>query len=168
MNNILFCISNLKNTRPWFARHQMLLFVSIQMLLFVLIQNAVICPNSNAAICPNSNAVQRAAWTTQATASQFGYDDCIETRSWEDIARTMKASSLITVGSLSGQYWPEYESWACFQEHKCLSLVTHSPGDAMCYVYDEVKKKWLPWGLDSEVLQCSADNSGLASLWFRF
>jgi hypothetical protein len=109
----------------------------------------------------DKNLMQGAVWTSEETAFQFAYDECIETSYWEDIARDMQTSSLITIGSLSGQYWPEYEAWACWQEHKCLSRIPHTLGDAMCYVYNEIEKKWYPWGLHSKVLQCSADNPTL-------
>jgi hypothetical protein len=98
--------------------------------------------------------LQEAPWLAEATALRFKYDECIETRTWEDIAQEMQKSDFVTTGILASQFWKRYEAWVCWQQHECLSRVPHSPRDSMCYVHDEQSRKWLAWGLKSEVFLC--------------
>jgi hypothetical protein len=101
--------------------------------------------------------LQGAEWLANITALRFGYPECLETRSWQDVARELLDGALVTTGSLDRIYGQQYEAWACWQQHPCLSRISHSPHDAMCYVYDEIRYKWLPWGLQSELRQCNSE-----------
>ncbi|EKX38135.1 hypothetical protein GUITHDRAFT_115688 [Guillardia theta CCMP2712] len=42
----------------------------------------------------------------------------------------------------------KYEVWVCDYDNRCVQ----QEGDALCFVFDEVKEIFLPWGLDSELL----------------
>jgi len=99
--------------------------------------------------------LEQALWLADATLARFATPECVETRTWEQIAREMQQNSVCTTGNLGPKYLPDFESWACWQQHKCLTKIEHVSGDAMCYVYDEKAKKWLAWGLKSEVFECS-------------
>jgi hypothetical protein len=59
--------------------------------------------------------------------------------------------SLFSTGSLGQAYMPAFRVWACWKQHSCLFKVPHSEGDAMCYVYHELEKVWLPWDLRSHI-----------------
>jgi hypothetical protein len=91
--------------------------------------------------------------------SQFAFENCVERRSWEDIAAFYKnVPNLMTTGHLGSFADGSYRMWACFQQHPCLSEATVralSPQDSMCYIYNENEKKWYPWGLQSEVSLCN-------------
>jgi hypothetical protein len=100
--------------------------------------------------------VLQALWLLDATVTRFAFPECIETRKWEQIAEEMQTNSFFSTGHLSPQHLPYFEDWACWQEHSCLTRIQHASGDAMCYVYDEKDRKWLAWGLKSEVLHCDA------------
>jgi hypothetical protein len=84
--------------------------------------------------------------------------ECVETRTWEQIAIEMQQDTKFSTGTLVSEFLSpeEFEMWGCWKDHGCLTQVQHAAGDAMCYVYDEKNKKWIAWGLQSEVLTCEA------------
>ena len=91
------------------------------------------------------------------TRSRFTFSECKETRTWKDISYTMRNNANFKSGSLGQKRSEDFRVWACFADHDCLSKVSHSEDDSMCYVYHEREKKWYPWGLHSEVVSsCTA------------
>jgi hypothetical protein len=66
----------------------------------------------------------------------------------------MNARHKFETGSLSFTT-PEFGVSACFFDHACLGVLSASATDAMCYQFNEEKQTWHPWGLKSEVQQCT-------------
>jgi hypothetical protein len=97
-------------------------------------------------------------WLTPANIARFKYQECVENRTWEEItAQGMDGGdSSFSTGGLSEVVLPDFEVWACWEGHRCLSKVPHVQGDAMCYVYDEVNSRWIPWSVRSDMQQCVA------------
>jgi hypothetical protein len=96
---------------------------------------------------------QAAAWLSSDVSQRFSSTECLETRTWEQLAQVMRdKTDLFTTGSLGDSETANFHVWACFKDHPCLSVVTHNDGDAMCYVFHETEEKWYPWGLSREVL----------------
>ena len=98
----------------------------------------------------------QALWLADATATQYAVTECVETRTWEDIAKEKLKDPQFTTGGLGAEHWPNYRAWACWQHHSCLTPEHRESGDAMCYVYDERGRRWLAWGPQSQVMQCAA------------
>ncbi len=94
-------------------------------------------------------------WLADATITRFAMSECVETRKWEQIVEEMHNNDKFSTGILKSDH-PDFEVWACWKQHSCLTKVHHVDGDAMCYVYDEKATKWHAWGLSSEVFQCVA------------
>jgi hypothetical protein len=101
---------------------------------------------------------QTPRWLSSDVTQRFSPPECLETRTWEELARVMRdKQDMFTSGSLGAEKTENFLVWACFKEHTCLSVISHPDGDAMCYVYHESQKKWYPMGLSSEVFdECSA------------
>ena len=94
----------------------------------------------------------RMQWLSPSNAARFAYAECSETVTWEAIAGyTASRRSLFTTGGLDTDDSSVFQVWACWQQHSCLSRIPHSEGDAMCYVYNEHDKTWLPWDLKSSI-----------------
>ncbi len=102
--------------------------------------------------------VQTAPWLSREVTSRFSAPECVETRTWEELAEVMRdKQDVFTSGSLGDRNSANFHVWACFKEHSCLSVISHSDGDAMCYAFHEAEEKWYPMGLSSEVFgACSA------------
>ncbi len=98
----------------------------------------------------------QATWLAEATAARFAAPECVETRTWEDIAAEGLVAPAFMTGGLGSEFWPDFWAWACWQQHLCMTAEQRKNGESMCYVYDENGSRWLPWGLYSEVFQCSA------------
>jgi hypothetical protein len=102
--------------------------------------------------------VQTARWLSSDVTQRFSSVECVEKRTWEELAHEMKGKQdIFTTGSLGTQKTENFHVWACFNIHSCLSVVSHSDGDAMCYAFHETQEQWYPMGLLSEVFsECSA------------
>jgi len=98
----------------------------------------------------------QAPWLDDAIINRYALPECVEVRTWEQIARELQSDTSFTTGTLKPEYLPDFEVWGCWKHHSCLSKFQHaSADDAMCYVFDETKSKWLAWGLQSEVFKCA-------------
>jgi hypothetical protein len=101
-------------------------------------------------------------WLSPDVAKKFLYDECKETRTWEQVASEGKASAStqnFKAGGLhlESQLWGV---WACWKDHPCLQkLVNAVDGDYMCYVYNELEQAWYPWGIKREVEQHTCPES---------
>jgi hypothetical protein len=97
-------------------------------------------------------------WTGSNVEQQFHFDECKETRSWEDIAK--EGPGKFTSGgisNLSPDLKATWQVWGCWQGHPCLSKLSGvKDGEHMCYVYNEEQKAWYPWGTKSDIDQQSA------------
>ncbi len=95
-------------------------------------------------------------WLSAATSARFRFPECVETRTWEDIAESAPdGASIFSSGGLNYDH-PDFGVWGCWKVHSCLSKVPHEDGDAMCYVYHETEKKWFPWTLKSQTQHCKS------------
>jgi hypothetical protein len=90
------------------------------------------------------------------TLARFQYNECVETRRWEDIAQ-QDPGDHFTTGGIDGLPYDmltEWSTWACWQDHQCLSRLQEAAhGDFMCYVYSDVEDKWYPWAVKKEIDQ---------------
>jgi hypothetical protein len=95
---------------------------------------------------------------------RFDYPECIESRSWQQIADNYRATPwLFKTGGLGSSATPDVKVWACFQNHPCMpKLVDPSSEtyytDAVCYKFHEGHKAWVPWGLHSEIQHFRCNN----------
>jgi hypothetical protein len=95
---------------------------------------------------------QTAPWLSSSVSRRFSSPECVETRTWEELAEVMRdKEDMFTTGSLGNDKTVNFHVWACFKDHSCLSVVSHGEGDAMCYVFHEEEETWYPWGLSGEV-----------------
>ena len=95
----------------------------------------------------------QAKWLSPSTTARFAHSECTESRTWAQISQTMRTKShAFRSGSLGARRVEDFQVWACFSDHSCLTKVPHGPTDAMCYVYRESESKWYPWALSSEVV----------------
>jgi hypothetical protein len=98
-----------------------------------------------------THSLMQMQWMSASNAARFAYVECREATTWEAIMDyTPARRSLFTTGGLS-VVSSVFQVWACWQQHSCLSRIPHSEGDAMCYVYNEHDKTWLPWDLKSSI-----------------
>jgi hypothetical protein len=88
--------------------------------------------------------------------SRFAYPECVENRTWPQLSKELKAKpGKLSTGGLGSLATEEFDVWACFPEHPCLSRVQNVViGDAMCYTFSEKDEKWYPWCLESEIQRC--------------
>ncbi len=99
-------------------------------------------------------------WLSMSTFEQFRFPECVENRTWEELAGTL-TSKTMSHGGLGKLEYKRFEDWACFRNHLCLSVVAHAEGDMMCYVYDSdmrtesTRSRWYAWALRSELQHCS-------------
>ncbi len=118
-----------------------------------------VSPSLRVCVCISSDSdwclfvLQQASWLSPATALRFSHPECVENRTWKDIAaNTRNEKSMFTSGSLRKVYTPDhFHVWGCWKQHECLQRVPHVDGDSMCYVYHEKEHTWLPWKLRSEM-----------------
>jgi hypothetical protein len=98
------------------------------------------------------------SWLAKATADRFRFSQCAEDRTWPQLASTYSSDTMKSggLGTLSSD---AFEEWACFAHHPCLSVVSHTRGDMMCYVFNEAEGSWYPWCLRSELVSCSTANA---------
>ena len=98
-------------------------------------------------------------WLSTETLRIFDFPECVETRTWEQISESMRdKTDDFRSGTLRALTTLDFEAWACFKDHNCLTRVAHQSGDYMCYVFHEKQHTWYPWGLSSEVInahQCA-------------
>ncbi len=90
---------------------------------------------------------------------RFAFPECVENRSWGMIAATYKdAPYMFSSGGLGALMDDDFEVYACFQGHPCLSLLRKMQPvaytEAMCYLYSEKRNTFFPWGLKSEINFC--------------
>lgn len=98
-------------------------------------------------------------FTTPIPPSNFDfiYDECVENRSWEILAEIYKNNQeMMSSGYLGSLATEDFDVWACFKNHPCIRKVNPSSftEDSMCYKYNEKKKKWHPWDLQSLIKFC--------------
>lgn len=91
---------------------------------------------------------------------RFTNPACRETRTWADILADHKrgaAGGTFKSGGLGGFRIPgKFETWVCFQGHRCLAEVPGAASDDhMCYAYDQSLAKFHAWGLNSELNLCT-------------
>ena len=91
---------------------------------------------------------------------RFTNPACRETRTWADILADHKrgaAGGTFKSGGLGGLRTPgKFETWVCFQGHRCLAEVPGAASDDhMCYAYDQSLAKFHAWGLNSELNLCT-------------
>jgi hypothetical protein len=102
------------------------------------------------------------SWLEKATVNRFNFPQCVENRTWSQLASTYSLDTFIS-GGLGALSSGTFKVWACFAFHPCLSLVPHAQGDMMCYVFDEEKAHWYPWCLNSERAVCSASRQAMCN-----
>jgi hypothetical protein len=91
---------------------------------------------------------------TSLHMARFQFNECIETRSWEDIARQGPGDFFETggVAGLPHDMLAEWSTWACWRDHPCLSRLQGAVnGKFMCYVYNDLEDKWYPWAVKREI-----------------
>ena len=76
------------------------------------------------------------------------YVTCTAGVTWRDI---LKERSFYEIHSRTGglgylMQAEKYENWWCVDTHICAP-----PGDHFCFVWDEVHRQFVPWGLNSEL-----------------
>eukprot|EP00960_Hanusia_phi_P033196 750335-Hanusia_phi.AAC.3 len=78
---------------------------------------------------------------------------CSETRSWEELmCWNEEEAGRMSTGGLGGQLVEnQVEVWACFKNEACLKALSAAMEDWICYVYEEIEKEWIVWGLNSEL-----------------
>jgi hypothetical protein len=76
------------------------------------------------------------------------YMTCTCPLTWRDLHRNHTFFEAISRTGGLGKLMVEdkYENWWCTAEHMCAP-----PGDFMCYVWGEVERRFIPWGLNSEL-----------------
>jgi hypothetical protein len=82
--------------------------------------------------------------------ARFQHNECVETRTWEDLAWQGPVDSFVTgcIDGLPYDMLVEWSTWACWQDHPCLAKVQEAVmGDFMCYVYNDLEDMWYPWSL---------------------
>jgi hypothetical protein len=105
-------------------------------------------------------------WLSPDVTKNFLYDECKETRTWEQVASEGKAAASTQNFKTGGldivshglkQVWGV---WACWKDHPCLQKLMNSvDGDYMCFVYNELEEAWYPWGIKREVQQRTCPES---------
>ncbi len=95
------------------------------------------------------------SWLDKATIDRFRFPQCVENRTWEQLASTYSPGS-IKYGGLGQLSSNTFGVWACLPYHPCLSLVPHAEDDMMCYVFHEKDRTWYPWSLNSERISCTS------------
>jgi hypothetical protein len=109
---------------------------------------------SDAANWPGKAPPKTMSELLYAGATRFAFHECMETRTWEQLAAAYKSAPhmLSSGGQPSFSGGEDLKVWMCVQDHPCLALVTSgSSSDAMCYLYDERLNKWYR----SEMMSCS-------------
>ncbi len=93
------------------------------------------------------------SWLDKATLDRFRFLQCVENRTWQQLASSYSPGNMISggLGLLSSE---AFAVWACFSYHPCLSFLPHEQGDMMCYVFNEENEHWHPWYLRSELPIC--------------
>ncbi len=89
-------------------------------------------------------------------STRFLYSECMETRSWEHIVQQGPGDFFKTggLGGLPYDMLAEWSTWACWQDHPCLSRLPEAVnGDFMCYVYNDLENKWYPWAVKNDIDQ---------------
>jgi hypothetical protein len=88
-----------------------------------------------------------------------GYERCYERRFWWDLTDHFRNRSALT-GGLGCLMTHVFEVFVCFRDHPCLHDLanrqhlgyTLQDNDYMCYVFNEVNEKWIPWGPNSKLI----------------
>jgi len=77
------------------------------------------------------------------------YLRCRIQHDWREIvASELATNHTITMGGLGKlMVRGRYEVWVCSHEDSCAR-----PRNAFCYVFDEEEKKFIPWGLEDELM----------------
>ncbi len=96
------------------------------------------------------------SWLDKATADRFRFPQCIENRTWLQLAAAYSSDTIIS-GGLGPRSSEAFGVWACFAHHPCLSVVSRGPNDMMCYAFNEENEHWYPWCLKSEHIYCTAE-----------
>jgi hypothetical protein len=99
----------------------------------------------------NNTHNKQVPWLSADTLALFSHTECREMRTWEQLANDVAGRHLFSTGSLGGGYGPAFHMWACWKQHPCLWRVAHTEGDSMCFVYHEIDKAWIAWGLRSSL-----------------
>jgi hypothetical protein len=113
-------------------------------------------------LCSASGDASPPNWLDPAVIERFNHAECQESRTWETIAEQYASTPwLFSSGGLGTAVTREFRVWACWQGHSCLSRIAGASqaSDAMCYVYHETQKTWLPWCLGHELSICSSLHS---------
>ncbi len=76
------------------------------------------------------------------------YMTCTCPLTWRDLHKdfTLFESTSRTGGLGKLMVEDKYENWWCTTDHMCAP-----PGDYMCFVWGEVERRFIPWGLNSEL-----------------
>jgi hypothetical protein len=94
-------------------------------------------------------------WLDKAKSSRFSFPQCVENRTWQQLASFFTSDAMLISGGLGQLATGDFHVWACFgAPHPCLSVVSHAPGDSMCYAFNDKEQLWYPWCLNSERLLC--------------
>jgi hypothetical protein len=98
-------------------------------------------------------------WLDPATVSRFDHPECVEVRTWQQIAQSILSESMpkndFATGGLGGLQTPEFGVWACFLAHPCVQHMGGQSTDSMCYAFSEDQQSWYPWGFKSDLKMCS-------------
>eukprot|EP00960_Hanusia_phi_P061301 764802-Hanusia_phi.AAC.2 len=93
------------------------------------------------------------AWQPWPAKELEGISACNETRSWEELinGREEETGRMKTGGLGVRMAEAEVEVWACFKNDACLLALSAGGQDWICYVYREMRREWVVWGLNSEL-----------------
>jgi len=84
---------------------------------------------------------------------------CQEARTHRQLDRAFDAKKGPNRGAVSGGLGihmtddDRFQSWTCLKNHQCLSApgVGGANDDSMCFAYNELEKKFIPWGKLSDL-----------------
>jgi hypothetical protein len=136
--------------------------------MYTRILHVCTCVSSSSLNCTSTESVS--VFQLPWMSPRFQYSECIETRSWEDIAQQGPGDFFKTGGidGLPYDMLAEWSTWACWKDHPCLSRLQEAVnGDFMCYVYNDLEDKWYPWAMNKEIVQhasCPAWTSMMQAL----